>query len=112
MDPKPELPKERSSVLSMLNVAIEDLNLAKNESSVASAKAVFGDVGDLLPTIRVSPSQSMFANRLLMVCAGFNGRQEGLCQVRPGLCKRLWGPGPGIERRTGGSVDSVCARGD
>ena len=39
----------------MLNVAIEDLNLAKNGSDVAAAKAVFGEVGDLLPTIRVSP---------------------------------------------------------
>ena len=55
MDPKPELPKERSGVLSMLNVAIEDLNIAKNESSVAPAKTIFGEVGDLLPTIRVGP---------------------------------------------------------
>jgi hypothetical protein len=39
----------------MLNVAIEDLNLAKDGSSVAPAKAVFGSVSDLLPTIRVSP---------------------------------------------------------
>ena len=38
----------------MLNVAIEDLNLAKNESGTAAAKAVFGEVSDLLPTIRVS----------------------------------------------------------
>ena len=36
----------------MLNVAIENLNLAKNGSSVTPAKAVFGEVSDLLPTIR------------------------------------------------------------
>ena len=55
MDTKSKLPKERRGVSSMLNVAIEDLNLAKNGSGVAAAKAVFGDVSDLLPTIRVSP---------------------------------------------------------
>ena len=55
MDTKSKLPKERRGVSSMLNVAIEDLNLAKNGSGVAAAKAVFGEVSDLLPTIRVSP---------------------------------------------------------
>ena len=55
MDPKPQLPRERDSGFSMLNVAIEDMNLAKNGSTVTPAKAVFGEVSDLLPTIRVSP---------------------------------------------------------
>ena len=54
MDQKSKLPKESSGVLSMLDVAIGDLNLAKNGSSVAPAKAVFGEVSGLLPAIRVS----------------------------------------------------------
>ena len=54
MDPEFKLPKERTGVFSMLNVAIQDLNLAKNKSRVTPAKAVFGEVSDLLPTIRVS----------------------------------------------------------
>ena len=55
MDTKFKLPKERSGVLSMLNVAIDDLNLANNGSSVTPAKVVFSEVSDLLPKIRVSP---------------------------------------------------------
>ena len=54
MDPESKIPKERSGILSMLNVAIEDLNLAKNGSTITLAKAVFSEVGDLLPAIRVS----------------------------------------------------------
>ena len=54
MDQESKLPKERSGVLLMLNVAIEDMDLAKNRSSVTPAKIVFGLVSDLLPTIRVS----------------------------------------------------------
>ena len=46
----------RNGDSSMLNVAIEDLKLAKEKSSIAPAKAVFGSAGDLLPTIRVSLS--------------------------------------------------------
>ena len=44
----------RDGASSMLNVAIEDLRLAKEKSSIAPAKAVFGSAGDLLPTLRVS----------------------------------------------------------
>ena len=57
MDPKFKLPKEPSGVFSMLNVAIDDLNLAKSGSSVTPAKAVFGEVSGLLPAIRVSVLQ-------------------------------------------------------
>jgi hypothetical protein len=55
MDPKPQRPEGRNrGVFSTLNVAIEYLNLAREKSSIAPAKAVFGSVCDLLPTIRVS----------------------------------------------------------
>ena len=64
MDSKSELPKERSGVFSMLNVAIEDLNLAKDGSGIAAAKAVFGEVSDLLPTIRVSALSICFSKSI------------------------------------------------
>ena len=49
--------KERDSALSLLNAAIEALNLAKEISSIAPAKAVFGLACVVLAMIRVrSPS--------------------------------------------------------
>ena len=47
-------PKGQDGVLSLLNVAIEGLNLAKEISSITPAKAVFGTVSVLLTAIRVS----------------------------------------------------------
>jgi hypothetical protein len=46
-------PKERSGVVSTLNVTIEALNLAKEISSITPAKAVFGSVSALLTMIKV-----------------------------------------------------------
>jgi hypothetical protein len=46
-------PKERSGVVSTLNVTIEALNLAKEISSITPAKAVFGSVSVLLTMIKV-----------------------------------------------------------
>ena len=45
--------KRRDDALSLLNVAIEAMNLAKEVSSVTPAKAVFGSVSVLLTMIRV-----------------------------------------------------------
>ena len=45
----------RDGASSMLNMAIEDLKLAKEKSTIAPAKVVFDSAGDLLPTIRVCP---------------------------------------------------------
>ena len=45
--------KRRESALSLLNVAIEAMNLAKEVSSATPAKAVFGSVGVLLTMIVV-----------------------------------------------------------
>jgi len=47
-------PKEREGTISELNTAIETLNLAKDASGIAPAKAVFGTVSIILATIRVS----------------------------------------------------------
>ena len=47
------LRRHRGDALSLLNAAIEAVNLAKEISSVTPAKAVFGSVGVLLKMIRV-----------------------------------------------------------
>ena len=46
-------PKEREGAVSVLNAAIEALNLAKEASTITPAKAVFGSVGVALTMIRV-----------------------------------------------------------
>jgi len=47
-------PKEREDVISVLNTAIEALNLTENASAIAPAKAIFDSVSVILSTIRVS----------------------------------------------------------
>jgi len=54
MTDKSQRRKGRDGVLSSLGVAIDNLNLAKEVSSIAPAKAVFGSVAALLTTIWVS----------------------------------------------------------
>ena len=54
MQSESQRPNERESVISALNAAIETLNLAKEISSIAPAKAVFGSVSVILTVIRVS----------------------------------------------------------
>ena len=49
----PQRPKGRESTISELDAAIEALNLAKDASGIAPAKAVFGSVSVILATIRV-----------------------------------------------------------
>jgi len=54
MAAKSQRPKGRdSSTLSLLNAAIDALNLAKELSSVTPAKAVFGTVSVLLTMVKV-----------------------------------------------------------
>ena len=45
--------KRRDDALSLLNVAIEAVNLAKEVSSITPAKAVFGTVSALLTMVKV-----------------------------------------------------------
>ena len=54
MDTDPKQQKRRDNTLSLLNAAIEAMNLAKEVSSATPAKAVFGSVSALLTMIRVS----------------------------------------------------------
>ena len=53
MDANPKQQKRQDNTLSLLNVAIEAMNLAKEVSSATPAKAVFGSVSALLTMIRV-----------------------------------------------------------
>ena len=53
MDANSQQPKGRDGALSLLNTAIEALNIANDLSSITPAKAVFSSVGTLLTMIRV-----------------------------------------------------------
>ena len=53
MDTDSKQQKRRDNTLSLLNAAIEAMNLAKEVSSATPAKAVFGSVSALLTMIRV-----------------------------------------------------------
>ena len=53
MDANSRQQKRQDNTLSLLNAAIEAMNLAKGLSSVTPAQAVFGSVGVLLTMIRV-----------------------------------------------------------
>ena len=55
MDTNPQRQERRENTLSVLNVTIDALNLAKEISSATPAKAVFGSVGALLSMIKVRP---------------------------------------------------------
>ena len=53
MDANSQRPKGRDGPLSLLNIAIEAINLVNDLSSITPAKAVFASVGTLLTMIRV-----------------------------------------------------------
>ena len=79
MDSRPQLPEGRGAVFSMLNEAMKDLNIAKEASSITPAKAVFGSVGALLPTIRVS--QSVVVGRSLTIERLQDSSREGYVEL-------------------------------
>jgi len=54
MEVESQRPKGREDAISALNTAVEALNLAKELSSIAPAKALFGSVSTILAIIRVS----------------------------------------------------------
>ena len=53
MATKSQRPKGREGALSLLNAAIEAVNLAKEASSITPAQAAFGAAGVLLTMIKV-----------------------------------------------------------
>jgi len=75
MNIKSQRPKERGSgIPSSLNVAIEAMNLAKEVSSIAPAKAIFGTVSILLTMIRVRPLLPCHQMFQVHTWLGFDGQ--------------------------------------
>ena len=72
MATKSQRPKGRESVVSLLNTAIDAMDLAEKISSITPAKAVFGTVGVLLTMIKVFSSPSA------MRCPGLTRNQESM----------------------------------
>ena len=64
--------KRRDDTLSLLDAAIEAVNLAKEISSPTPAKAVFGTVSTLLTTIRVGLLLLCNDERQVHVYLGFD----------------------------------------
>jgi len=62
MNTKSQQQERQNTALSSLNAAVEALNLAKELSTVAPAKAVFGTVTVILTMIRVSSSWPMWSD--------------------------------------------------
>ena len=77
-------PKGREGAISVLDAAIEALNLAKELSSITPAKAVFGSVSVILAMIRVS--LLVFVDRLQSeMHLGRDGKPDGLRRTWAGL---------------------------
>ena len=66
--------KRRESALSLLNAAIEAMNLAKEISSATPAKAVFGSVSVLLTMITVRFLFSSYGTLQVHAESGFDGQ--------------------------------------
>ena len=74
MDPKSSKRQQRQeSVLSLLNAAIEAMNLAKEASSATPAKAIFGTVSALLTMIKVRFPPSSDCTFKVHTESGING---------------------------------------
>jgi len=72
MATKSQRPKGRENSVSMLNAAIDAMNIAEKISSITPAKAVFATVGVLLAMIKVSSSPSA------MRCSELTRSQESM----------------------------------
>jgi len=64
MATEPQRPKGRENAVSLLNVAIDTMDLAEKISSITPAKAVFATVSVLLTMIKVSSSSAMRCSEL------------------------------------------------
>jgi len=75
MDTEIQQPKgrDKDNTLSLLDVTIEALNLAKEISSITPAKAVFGSVSALLVMIRVPFFLFCSDEPPAHICPGLNG---------------------------------------
>ena len=89
MDAKSKRQKRQENTLSLLNVTIEALNLAKEVSSATPAKAVFGSVSAILSMIKVR--FPLVSNHLLQVHvqSGLDDQRNRLRRARASLRQRV-----------------------
>ena len=73
MDANSKRQERRENTLSLLNVAIDALNLVKEAASVAPAKAAFGSVSIILSMIRVRISLVSDGIPQVHVSSGLDG---------------------------------------
>ena len=104
-------PKTRDRALSLLNAAIDTLNLARGIPSSTPAKAVFGSVSVLLTMIKVYSFSSYGGEFPVHIHPGSQGQQKGLRRSWADLCRYLSSPRSRNERREeAGRPQSVCVR--
>ena len=77
--------KRQGNTLSLLNVAIEAMNLAKEVTSATPAKAVFGTVSALLTMIRVRSLPVSDIVPYIHTSSGLHGQQIRLRRARTSL---------------------------
>ena len=90
MDKDSKRQKRRDDALSLLDAAIEAVNLAKEISSPTPAKAVFGTVSTLLTTIRVHLLLFCIDGFQVDMYLGLDEQQIGLRRAWTGLCRNMW----------------------
>ena len=88
MDPKSKQ-KSRDNTLTLLNAAIEAMNLAKEIVSVTPAKVVFGSAGILLSMIRVRLPRFCDDGLRVDMYPGLDGEQNRLRRAWAGLRRRM-----------------------
>ena len=89
MDTNSPRRKGRDDGLSSLNVATEALNLVRDLSGIAPAKAVFGSVGALLTMLRVRFPPLCGDKLQVDVYPGLHGQRNRLCRARTNLRRHL-----------------------
>ena len=87
MDSTAPRSKRQADVLSLLNVAIETMNLGKEKLNMSPATATFGSVSVILTMIRVGSSRMSVDCSLMYT--GFDDQREGLRRSRANLRRSL-----------------------
>ena len=75
---KSQRPKRPDATLSLLNAAIDAMNIAKDVLGMTPAKAAFGSVSVILTMIRVGFLLLRISCYWIM-CTGLHDQRSGLC---------------------------------
>ena len=92
MATKPQRPERREVALSLLNAAIEAVNIAKEASSITPAQAAFSAAGVLLTMIKVHFFPLCDEMSQVHSWPGIEDQRTGLCRARSILRRYLQGP--------------------